>query len=92
MNFWLTRQKYSENLRILVAYLCNFRLSRRWNLPDLWKWLSMHRAQIGAHEIVGNKLVLPERFHSEVAELSVTSPYTEPPLPSGYAQHYFPGY
>ena len=49
MNFWLTRQKYSENLRILVAYLCNFRPSRRWNIPDLWKWLSTYRARIGAH-------------------------------------------
>jgi len=51
MNFWLTRQKFSENLRILIAYLCNFRLSRRWNVPELWKFLGNHRAKIGAHEL-----------------------------------------
>lgn len=32
LNFWLTRQKYSENLRVLVAELCKFRLGRRWSL------------------------------------------------------------
>ena len=49
MNFWLTRQRYSENLRVLVASLCNFRVSRRWNTPELWKWMSSYRAKIGAH-------------------------------------------
>jgi hypothetical protein len=66
MNFWLTREKYSENLRIIVAYLCNFRVSRRWNIPELWEWLKIHRAKIGAHELQGHKITLPDRFLEEV--------------------------
>ena len=62
MNFWLTRQKYSENLRIIVAYLCNFRLSQRWNIPELWRWLSGYRARIATNEFDGVKVDLPDRF------------------------------
>jgi hypothetical protein len=49
VNFWLSRQRYSETLRILVAYLCNIRVYKRWSFTELWRWLSKYRAKIGAH-------------------------------------------
>lgn len=59
INFWLTRQRYSETLRILVAYLCHLRAYKRWSFGELWRWLSKHRAKIGAHEFSGNEVELP---------------------------------
>lgn len=91
MNFWLTRQRFSENLRIIVAYLCNFRLSRRWNIPELWNFLGKYRAKIGAHELQGSTIELPDKFRDPVAELTMNSPYLEE-LPSEYRHQYYPHY
>ena len=59
VNFWLTRSQYSENLRMLVAYLCSHRQYKRWNQEELWKWLGKHRVKIGANEFHGNQEELP---------------------------------
>lgn len=77
INFWLTRQRYSETLRILVAYLCHLRVYKRWSFTELWKWLSKHRAKIGAHEFFGNDVELPELFKREQEELRENAPYSQ---------------
>jgi hypothetical protein len=91
INFWLTRQRYSETLRILVAYLCHIRVYKRWSFSELWRWLSKYRAKIGAHEFFGNEVQLPEHFRRESEELKLNSGYISE-LPEGYPNKYYKEY
>ena len=62
INFWLTRNQYTENLRMLVAYMCSYRQYKRWTIDELWKWLGKNRVKIGANEFHGHQEKLPEMF------------------------------